>query len=148
MLQWLDDLGKNNTQIEYSFPEPPLLDDLVRLYFLNVHPYSPILHQPTFERDRSSELHLRDRTFGGVVLLGCALAARFSREERRVADALPNSNAIGWRWFSQVNLYDIARMLKPNSHIHGLQIICVRVTALSHLLHVLMLPFVSARRHV
>lgn len=47
-------------------------------------------------------LHIRDRGFGGVVLLVCALGARYSTDPR----VLLNSNerpSAGWMWFVQVS---------------------------------------------
>ncbi|VDC05652.1 unnamed protein product [Peniophora sp. CBMAI 1063] len=124
---WLNDLGKDQPQVQYSFPDPDVQDELVDLYFLQVHTFAPILHRPTFERDRKAGLHLHDRTFGGVVLLVCALAARFSDKQRASAEHEKHWHTLGWQWFSQVSLYDVARMIKPNSHLHGLQILCLGV---------------------
>ena len=62
----------------YDFPEPDLLVDLVRLYFIHVHPYMPILHRPTFEKDIRKGIHFHQEAFGGVLLLVCANAARHS----------------------------------------------------------------------
>ncbi|VDC05656.1 unnamed protein product [Peniophora sp. CBMAI 1063] len=124
--EWLEDLAREETQVSYTFPDPDLLDDFINLYFLHVHTFAPVLHRPTFERDRRSELHLRDRTFGGVVLLICALAERFSQDSRVLAEGEQKRQSFGWKWFSQVRLYDATRM-RPNSHLHGLQLISLGV---------------------
>ncbi|KZV61667.1 hypothetical protein PENSPDRAFT_618889 [Peniophora sp. CONT] len=122
---WMDGLWNDNGQVHYNFPDQDLLDELVDLYFLHIHTFAPVLHRPTFEADRRSGLHLRDRTFGGLVLLVCALAARFSHDHRVLVQNEPAWNSVGWKWFSQVRLYDNARILKPTSHLHGLQTICL-----------------------
>ena len=123
ILQWLDDLGKSNAQIEYSFPEPSLLDDLVHLYFLNVHPYSPILHQPTFERLLNERLHHRDESFGGVVLIVCALGARHVNDPRVILEGTNSWQSSGWKWFSQVSITN--KSLISYSRLYDLQIACV-----------------------
>jgi hypothetical protein len=65
----------------------------------------PLLHRPTVEDALSTKLHLRDPSFGGVVLLVCALGARHV-DDPRVWPPGGSKRSAGWHWFTQV---DIAR---------------------------------------
>ncbi|KAI0339080.1 hypothetical protein BDW22DRAFT_1431991 [Trametopsis cervina] len=120
---------------QYSFVFPPmgLIQDLTELYFLHYNLYTPLLHRPTFERNLKESLHTRDRGFGAVVLMVCALGSRASDDPRVLLDeAVQHAeshrgtslktqpfHSAGWKWFRQVqatrrvmsfipaNVYDI-----------------------------------------
>jgi hypothetical protein len=91
--------------IRYTFPDIDLLPALVEAYMTNYNIDLPLFHRPTFERAISEGLHLRDPSFGGVVLMVCALGARHV-EDARVWMPGQTRRSAGWKWFTQV---DIAR---------------------------------------
>lgn len=110
----------------YDFPEPDLLLHLVKVYFIHVQPYLPILHRPTFENDIRKGLHFHQEAFGGVVLLVCANAARFSDDPRVLMESETDDNTFlsaGWMWYSQVALD--RRSQRSASRLHDLQIYAV-----------------------
>ncbi|KAK6974874.1 hypothetical protein R3P38DRAFT_3129870 [Favolaschia claudopus] len=81
----------------FDFPPHPLMFDLVDLYFTHQNVYIPLLHRPTFEREVSSGLHLRDDAFAATLLLVCAIGSRWSEDPGIVGEGL----TCGWRWFNQ-----------------------------------------------
>ncbi|KAG7086785.1 hypothetical protein E1B28_002713 [Marasmius oreades] len=88
----------------FVFPEDDLLHDLVHIYFSNLNPLFPLLHQPTFERSIAEGLHSRDRSFGATVLAVCAVASRQSNDPRNFCEGTTSAHSLGWRWFCQVPL--------------------------------------------
>jgi hypothetical protein len=61
-----------------KFPPPGVIASLVNGYFVHSNIYYPVLHRPTFQRSLDQELHQRDREFGCLLLVVCAIGARFS----------------------------------------------------------------------
>lgn len=96
---------------------------LIDLYFLKVHIGLTILHERTFRRDVTSGLHLRNHYFGGVLLLVCATASRYSEDSRVVVDGQPAYSS-GWMWFEQVEKLRKAMYEPPT--LYELQVYCVR----------------------
>ena len=109
----------------YSFPEPDLLWHLFECYFKHLNMILPVLHRPTFEKNVRDGLHLTDESFGGVVLLVCAVGARTSDDPRVLIE---NNDgrwvSAGWDWFSQVQTAQKA--LVSTSRLYDLQTYCVR----------------------
>ncbi|KAK7005803.1 fungal-specific transcription factor domain-containing protein [Favolaschia claudopus] len=100
---------------EYSFPEPDLLSHLMDNYWREYHPFWPILHRPTFERKVADNLHLRDRRFGGTLLLVCSLGARFSVDPRVLIDKTSDLlHSAGWKWHKQVDVIQKYLIYKPD----------------------------------
>ena len=62
------------------------MDSLIELYFSLYNIYTPVLHRPLFLAAIAEGLHVRDQDFGSVVLLACALGARFSNDPRVLLD--------------------------------------------------------------
>ena len=95
----------------------------------------PILHRPTFETHLKNGLHLEDQSFGGVVLLVCAVGARFSVDKRVLdeRELAPEDEeqkvwqSAGWKWFYKVQTSHKAMGLYP-PRLFDLQIFCVRIT--------------------
>jgi hypothetical protein len=87
----------------FNFPDLDLLPLLVNAYMVRVNTLWPLLHRPTFERDVRRGLHLSDPSFGSVVLLVCALGARFV-DDPRVFPPGATTRAAGWQWFVQVDI--------------------------------------------
>jgi hypothetical protein len=70
---------------------------------INYHTDLPLLHRPTFEQAIFEGLHLRDPSFGGVVLMACALGARHVEDARAWVPGQTRRSA-GWKWFAQVDI--------------------------------------------
>jgi hypothetical protein len=106
-LQWESEVYGRLQQWEmnthYKFPETDLLPVLVNAYMRSYNDDLPLLHRPTFEHAVSEGLHLRDPSFGGVVLLVCALGARHV-DDHRVWLPGGNKRSAGWHWFTQVDI--------------------------------------------
>ncbi|KAF7331675.1 Fungal-trans domain-containing protein [Mycena kentingensis (nom. inval.)] len=102
----------------YVFPAQQLMWTLCALYFEHQHPYLPLLHRPSFERDLSAGLHTRDRAFGGVVLLVCGIGARYFSE-------LDDEFCRGCQFFDQIQL-ELDYMFAPPT-IHTMQLFCLFV---------------------
>ena len=102
------------------------MSELVELYFSDINILMPVLHRPSFEEDVRSNLHLRDRTFGSIVLLVCALGSRFSHNPRVLAAGDKTWLSAGWQWFTQTRVLDDAALVSPASYLRVLQAICVR----------------------
>ncbi|KAJ3794574.1 fungal-specific transcription factor domain-containing protein [Lentinula aff. detonsa] len=99
----------------FVFPDEDLIDSLVTLYFTHVNAYFSILHEPSFIRSITQDLHHKDRHFGALVLAVCALGARFSDDERIYEDGIDpttrtndasrggaSEQSIGWKWIRQI----------------------------------------------
>lgn len=129
--QWLAGFENNYTQRPLYFPEQNLLDTLVEHYFANVNILTPVLHRPTFEEGLRSYLHLRERNFGSLVLLVCALGSRFTDDRSVLVDGDQTWHSAGWNWFIQARIFDEATLLSPTSHLHMLQAACVRTSYFS-----------------
>ncbi|KZV66805.1 hypothetical protein PENSPDRAFT_77534 [Peniophora sp. CONT] len=107
------------------FPDQILMDELVEHYFANINIFTPILHRPTFENDLRSYLHLRERNFGCVVLLVCALGSRFTDDRRVLVDGDQTRQSSGWKWFIQTQIFNDATLLTTTWHLHVLQAACL-----------------------
>lgn len=86
----------------FSFPPSDLLPRLADLYFEVVNSYEPLLHKPTFQRSLDEQLHFRDPEFAMLVLLVCALGARFCDDDRVFLDGMkefPESAGAEWQEF-------------------------------------------------
>lgn len=122
-----------------TFPEPDLLHALIGLYFEHFNVYLPVLHRPLFLAAVADGLYTRNVDFGSIVLIVCALGARFS-DDRRVllernngdAEELSKAEAngdvwgwysAGWKWFQQVDV--CSRALTVPASLYDLQITCV-----------------------
>ncbi|KAJ7282765.1 fungal-specific transcription factor domain-containing protein, partial [Mycena rebaudengoi] len=84
------------------FPPEDLLEDLLDLFFSRIHILMCMLHRPTFEASIARGLHLTHHVFGSVVLVVCALAARFSEDPRVVLEGTDSHLSAGWEWYEQV----------------------------------------------
>ncbi|KAK7473111.1 Gypsy retrotransposon integrase-like protein 1 [Stygiomarasmius scandens] len=86
----------------YIFPDEDLIRSLTEYYFTRVNPFFPLLHRPTFERSIKERLHLIDITFGGSVLLVCAVGARYSDDPRVFSEGPGVPASAGWAYYTQV----------------------------------------------
>ncbi|GJE89789.1 Zn(II)2Cys6 transcription factor [Phanerochaete sordida] len=85
-----------------NFPEPALMTELVDSYFRTIHYDLPLLHRPTFLQNIASGLHFEDEGFGAIVLLVCALGARFSNNPATLPQDAQSWQLAGWQYFEQV----------------------------------------------
>ena len=69
---------------------------LVNHYFREINIFCPLLHRPTFVSDVVARRHYTDRDFAPVVLLVCAIGARFSDDPRVLVEGT-NSRHSGAR---------------------------------------------------
>ncbi|THU82565.1 hypothetical protein K435DRAFT_844343 [Dendrothele bispora CBS 962.96] len=130
----------------YTFPSPTHLRSLIITYFTQYNVYLPLLHRPTFERAVfEEELHLRDKTFGALVLVVCAIATCGSggqgveeeededdverrtrqgeREREQEREREGRRKGLGWEWLQQI---PIERFVfgQPIS-LHLMQMLCL-----------------------
>ncbi|KAK7020194.1 Gypsy retrotransposon integrase-like protein 1 [Paramarasmius palmivorus] len=89
------------------FPDPDLLQDLIRIYFSTINCILPLLHRPTFERSVAAGLHFHDRPFAFTVLAVCAIASRQSDDPRNLYDGTDSCHSLGWKWFQQIPLVQL-----------------------------------------
>jgi hypothetical protein len=103
-LQWEQQtLVRKPEKPQYSFPDDDLLVTLTDLYFEHVNLFSPLLHRPTLEKHLTEKFHLENKSFGAVVLLVCAIGAKFSDDPRVFMDEYSTPLTRGWKWFNQVH---------------------------------------------
>ncbi|KZT19129.1 hypothetical protein NEOLEDRAFT_1102623 [Neolentinus lepideus HHB14362 ss-1] len=101
---------------DYKFPDPDLMEALIKTYFRVLHGLGPFLHRPTFERNFQEGLHFKDRKFGAILLMVCAVAARYSNDERvfiKEPDSSYSPQSAGWQWFHQVQMMRRSLMARP-----------------------------------
>uniref|UniRef100_A0A0W0EWG7 Xylanolytic transcriptional activator regulatory domain-containing protein n=1 Tax=Moniliophthora roreri TaxID=221103 RepID=A0A0W0EWG7_MONRR len=107
----------------YVFPADDLMNNLVDLYFKNVNIFMPLLHRPTFERDITMKLHLKNDMFGAILLLVCANGSRYSDDPRVLLDETTSWSSCGWKWFDQVHLFRTSLLSPPS--LYDLQFYCL-----------------------
>lgn len=130
-----------------GIPAPEIVASLVDSYFLHSNIYYPVLHRPTFQRLLNQELHQHDRDFGCLLLVVCAIGARFS-DHPYVSDITAGStNNCMTHWLSQTRevmkkpftspatLFEVqyycvsrlrARISDPEAHVEGSSFLAVR----------------------
>ncbi|KAF7299169.1 Zn(2)-C6 fungal-type domain-containing protein [Mycena indigotica] len=99
VLPWERDAYEQQTN--YVYPDSDLISSLLFLYFENVHPTIPVLHQPSFERSVKENLYLRDPQFGGTLLVVLAIGSRYSDDPRVFVDGKSTLSS-GWRFIKQL----------------------------------------------
>lgn len=107
----------------YTFPVEDLMTALLELFFENINIFIPLLHRPTFEKNIQEKLHYRDDGFAAVLLLVCAVAARYSDDPRTRLDGVDSVASQGWKWYNQVQ-WPRKSLLSPPS-LYDLQYYCV-----------------------
>ncbi|TRM68894.1 fungal-specific transcription factor domain-containing protein [Schizophyllum amplum] len=108
----------------FTFPAPELILSLVKFYFDEVNAFFPIIHRPTFEAQLQSMAHVEDTGFACVLLVVCAIGARYSDDSRVLADESSKHSA-GWSYFSQVEMLRKPMIIPPK--LHDIQIHCLSV---------------------
>jgi hypothetical protein len=113
--------------VPFVFPPDDLLATLVDEYFVRVNDFYPLLHRPTFERELADNLHRCDTGFASVVLLVCALAARYVHDPRVLVPGASEQSA-GWDYFNQVQT--VRRLILGTPCLYDMQWHCVRRSGL------------------
>ncbi|KAL1696326.1 fungal-specific transcription factor domain-containing protein [Schizophyllum commune] len=96
-----------------QFPEDDLMNHLVDLYFKYINPFLPLLHRYTFEGLIKQGEHFKDREFGGVLLLVCANASRYSDDPRVLLPGANSQHSAGWKYYQQVTVVRSNLLKKP-----------------------------------
>jgi hypothetical protein len=107
----------------YTFPDPDLIASLTDIFFSHVHPYYPIIHQPTFRKSVNEGLHFQNHQFGATVLLVCAVASRWSDDTRVLVEGSNSRLSSGFHWYDQVQL--LRKDLYQVPSLYELQFYCV-----------------------
>ncbi|KAJ7447184.1 hypothetical protein FB451DRAFT_1375679 [Mycena latifolia] len=118
---------------QHVFPEDDLLNSLLKIYFEQINPILGILHSPSFLQSVAEGLHLRDPSFGAVVLAVCSLASRSSDDPRVFLDGVHSEHSCGWKWFQQVR--PLRASFSPEPSLHQLQVICLSIHFLAGTSH-------------
>ncbi|KAJ7286898.1 fungal-specific transcription factor domain-containing protein [Mycena rebaudengoi] len=110
--------------VPHLFPEQDLMDTLVDAYFTQINPLIFLLHAPTFRRAVAGGLHLHNERFGQIVLVVCALGAKYSNDPRVFLDDANSEHTAGWKWFRQIPTFPTSFITTPS--LHDLQLLCLR----------------------
>jgi hypothetical protein len=87
----------------YEFPDLDLIPILIENYFRHYNDYFPLLHRQTFEYSVANGLHLRNNSFGAVLLAVCAVGARYCDDPRVfLGEGASPTRYAGWYWFEQI----------------------------------------------
>jgi hypothetical protein len=101
------DVGEDHffsERLPFQFPEDDLLLTLVDAFFVHYNSFFLLLHRPSFKHNLAERAHFRDRAFGELLLVVCALGSRSVDDPRVCLPGEPFPRAAGWRWFNQVQL--------------------------------------------
>ncbi|KAF5350768.1 hypothetical protein D9758_010394 [Tetrapyrgos nigripes] len=111
----------------FEFPDSDNLQILVNGYFAGGNQFCPLLHRPTFEKSIADNLHLRDHTFGALLLAVCANGSLSTNDQYLPA----NSDVVksGLKWFQQIPIAQ-ASLDHPLS-LHQMQLLCLSVIYLN-----------------
>lgn len=118
---------------DFVFPDADLLPFLTDAYFTHINPFLPLLHRPSFEKSVQDGVHLRNSSFGGSLLLVCALGAQYSEDPRVFIEGSNSLHSAGWKWFEQVPVPNKSVSEQPTLHDlqnHALSILFSRSTSI------------------
>lgn len=109
----------------FIFPERVLLHNLVNLYFEHVNALFPVIHRPTFMEQLNTMAHAGDTNFACILLVVCAIGARYSDDPRVLADPSASKHSAGWSYYSQVEMVRKPMIIPPK--LQDIQIHCLSV---------------------
>ncbi|KAK7063670.1 fungal-trans domain-containing protein [Favolaschia claudopus] len=98
---------------KYMYPAKDLMQSLLQLYLINVHPTFPILHFPSFSRSVEDGLHLTNAKFGGALLALLAVASRYSKDPRVFVNGDTSLLSAGWTFFHQILNWFVPKNFQP-----------------------------------
>ncbi|KAL1744459.1 fungal-specific transcription factor domain-containing protein [Schizophyllum fasciatum] len=116
---WEVDIMTRREFATYTFPEDDLLYSLVELYFKEINTYLPLLHKPSFIGQLVARRHLTDEFFAPIVLLVCAIGARFTKDPRVLLDdstSFHSAETSPPKWFNQVQIVKKSMFTAPTLH--------------------------------
>lgn len=87
--------------------------DLIDLYFGHVNIFIPVLHRPTLEKSIADGFHHHVPGFGEIILLVCAIGARYSNDSRVFLENIGSEFSAGWKWFIQIHTARRPRLTPP-----------------------------------
>lgn len=114
---------------KYDFPALDLLSDLVALYFKHTNLLAPLFHRPTFDRSVADGLHHQNDGFARVLLLVCAVGAKFSDDPRVLLEGMSDWHSAGHKWYSQVEVSPVWG--QGTATLYDLQMHAVSITQYS-----------------
>lgn len=88
-----------------KYPPEDLAEELVDHAFSKVLYLFPMIHRPTFDTLRKSNLQMKSVSFARLYLMVCAVGSRFSDDERVYLKGEGGEvywSSGGWDYFSQV----------------------------------------------
>jgi len=130
-----------------DFPSEDIIVSLVDTYFTHSNILYPVLHRPTFQRLLDQGLHQRNHEFGSLLLVVCAIGARYT-DHPYLSDVPPGAvNCRVAHWVAQTR-----RVMKnpftSTATLFEVQYFCVSrlfVRALVPVAHVEIPSFTAAR---
>jgi hypothetical protein len=93
------------------------------MYFTNVNIFLPLLHRPNFEKDLEQKLHMTNRGFAKIVLLVCAVGARYATADSDPRLCASDPDRAGEQWFNQVQLTE--HLTQEYVTLYDIQAYCV-----------------------
>ncbi|CAE6443985.1 unnamed protein product, partial [Rhizoctonia solani] len=102
------------TNLQEDLPPEDLLPALIGGYFERVNITLPILHRPLFESQLRDGLHTRDEEFARLLLVVCALGARWCEDRRVLDDQCSSELSAGYRWFRSAYRGMIDAVYRPS----------------------------------
>ncbi|KAJ7511776.1 fungal-specific transcription factor domain-containing protein [Mycena galericulata] len=115
--------------VPHMFPEPDLMKTLIDLFFTQINTLLFSFHEPTFRSAVAAGLHLRDQKFGAVVLVVCALGAKFSEDPRVFLEGANSEHSAGALWYRQVRPLPASFLVTPS--LYDLQLLFLSVMYLA-----------------
>jgi hypothetical protein len=117
-----------------ALPPDDLAASLTELFFVRVNPHWPLLHRPTFERQRAAGLHERDVWFAALCAGVFAVASRWSDDPRVLAESGESHYTAGWEWFQLVvELHQARRAFVQPAGLFEVQTLCVSLPLATNL---------------
>lgn len=89
-----------------KFPPHDLMRALVEKCFQDAIPHLPVLHRPTFMQQLAEERHKHDNDFARLLLVVCAVGARYHKSRRVCLSTAAGEvewGSAGWVYFVQVH---------------------------------------------
>jgi hypothetical protein len=136
-LAWVAEETDSSSLLAYiaeALPTEDLAANLTDLYFSRVNVHWPLLHRPTFERQRAAGLHERDVWFAALCAGVFAVASRWSDDPRVLSEpeegqAIEGGNpwhTAGWKWFELVvELHQARQAFVQPAGLFEVQTLCV-----------------------
>ncbi|UZJ54223.1 hypothetical protein CBS101457_003543 [Exobasidium rhododendri] len=93
-----DDYGFEGWFQYHQFPEPGLLEELIKLFFNQLNPLLPIIHEHSLRKDLIQGRAEKDSAFRGLIFTIIAIASRFFSNDARVLADKEDPTSAGDHW--------------------------------------------------